>query len=65
MMLGPFGSELAKIRVETLREDARRGSHPRPTRSRVALGRAIVGAGARLMGACPMDVLAAVEGRRQ
>jgi hypothetical protein len=63
-MIGPFGSELAKIRASSLREDAANARPGRPARHRVALGRLVVGAGARLMGACGVDLLAALDGRR-
>ena len=63
-MMAPFGRELAKIRVSSLHQDAANVAAGRPTRPRVALGRLVVGAGARLMGTCRVDLLAALDGRR-
>lgn len=62
--MGPFGRELATFRVLSLREDAANASLGRPARPRVALGRLVVRAGARLMGACRSDLIAALDARR-
>lgn len=48
-MFGTFGSELAKIRVESLRDDGSPRSAKAPGRVRKALGHAFVVAGERLL----------------
>jgi hypothetical protein len=47
-----MGSELARLRVASLRQDATRGAGAGVSRWRLALGRRVMDAGARLMGAC-------------
>jgi hypothetical protein len=58
------GSELAKLRASSLRQDAARGAGPGVMRWRVVLGRRIVRAGARLRGGHRPSVPVAVERRR-
>jgi hypothetical protein len=60
-----FGSELGKLRAESLRTEAGRGAGPASARWRVVLGRRFVAAGAWMMGACRPAVLAELEGRRR
>ena len=59
-----MGSELARLRVASLREDAARGAGPGVSRWRVVLGRRVMDAGARLMGAYRPAPLVLPERRR-